>query len=59
MMCRIFFVWNVFENSYCDWKQQLKEIIKYKNKNIKFEIPKWQNTIDKELIDPRKWKKKY
>ena len=38
---------------------QLKEIIKYKNKNIKFEIPKWQNTIDKELIDPRKWKKKY
>ena len=38
---------------------QLKEIIKYKNKNIKFEIPKWQNTVDKELIDPRKWKKKY
>ena len=38
---------------------QLKEIIKYKNKNIKFEIPKWQNTIDKELIDPRKWKKKH
>ena len=38
---------------------QLKEIIKYKNKNIKFEIPKRQNTIDRELIDPRKWKKKY
>ena len=38
---------------------QLKEIIKYKNKNIKFEIPNWQNTVDKELIDPRKWKKKY
>ena len=25
MMCRIFFVWNVFENSYCDWKQQFKK----------------------------------
>ena len=38
---------------------QLKEIIKYKNKNIKFEIPNWRNKVDKELIDPRKWKKKY
>ena len=36
---------------------QLKEIINYKNKNIKFEIPKWQNTIDKELIDPENGKK--
>ena len=38
---------------------QLNQIIKHINNfSTHFEIPNWQNPIDKNLIDPRKWKKK-